>query len=211
MKLLPPPFVVCRAVSWFQQIFIYIDIFYVATRVPRSTRVLFVAFPYTSGVTRYFRFLRRLTNATIEWNYTESWRCVTYDRCSVSFVSFVASPLSVDSSLMPTSNVAANPIKRIQLLMSCEWRRFWYGCSTCTTIDVLSSRLRNWIRNDSVDAYSRMDKLMLLLAHPRCIAAGCSPNPATFRQYRQRKKHTYTKNEKQIQHETWARECVCGK
>lgn len=146
-----------------------------------------------SGVTRYSGFLRRLRNATIEWNYTESWRCVTYDRCSVSFV---APPLPVDSCLLPTSNVAANPIKRMQLLMSCEWRRFWCGCSTCTTIDVLSSRLRNWIRNDSVDAYSRMDKLMLLLAHPRCIAAGCSPNSATFPGIHTTKKaHTHKKRE----------------
>lgn len=36
-------------------------------------------------------------------------------------------------------------------------------------------RFRYCMRNDNVKMYNKIDRLMLLLAQPRCIAAGCSP------------------------------------
>lgn len=54
-------------------------------------------------------------------------------------------------------------------------RGFRCGEITCNTINVLSIRFKYWIKNDSDKMYSKMERLMLLLAQPRCIAAGCSP------------------------------------
>lgn len=52
---------------------------------------------------------------------------------------------------------------------------FRCGEITCNTINVLSIRFKYWIKSDSDKMYNKMDRLMLLFAQPRCIAAGCSP------------------------------------
>lgn len=74
------------------------------------------------------------------------------------------------------SNAALNPIKCIQSpMLAIWWRCCRYDETTFKVIDVLTIRWSNWINSDNDEAYSKMDKLMLLLAQPRCIAAGCSP------------------------------------
>lgn len=148
---------------------------------------------------RYFRNIPGNPNSPVLWNYTEEndWCRVTCIRCSISF----EPPLPTDSCLMSKLSGAANPIKCIQLAMSIEWGCFRCRETTCITIDVLRMRLRSWIRNDSADAYNSIDKLMLLLAHPRCIAAGCSPNSTMSRKYIHKKKKTRI---------IWASVSVCG-
>lgn len=59
---------------------------------------------------------------------------------------------------------------------------FRFGEITCNTINVLSIRFKYWIKSDSDKMYNKIDRLMLLFAQPRCIAAGCSPIKMWFTQ-----------------------------
>lgn len=52
---------------------------------------------------------------------------------------------------------------------------FRCGEITCNTMNVLSIRFKYWIKSDSDKMYNKIDRLMLLLAQPLCMAAGCSP------------------------------------
>lgn len=69
-----------------------------------------------------------------------------------------------------------------------KWLKFnWNRCGvslmtafrcdeiTWNTMHVLSIRFKYWIKSDSDKMYNKIDRLMLLLAQPLCIAAGCSP------------------------------------
>lgn len=54
------------------------------------------------------------------------------------------------------------------------------------------------MKSDSDDTYNKMDKLMLLLAQPRCIAAGCSPKFNQKEKYANINRKSESKCEKQI-------------
>lgn len=72
---------------------------------------------------------------------------------------------------------------------------FRCGEITCNTINVLSIRFKYWIKSDSDKMYNKMDRLMLLFAHPRCIAAGCSPIKNTYDDFQCEKKNRNQTND----------------